>query len=59
VNVHAVLRQCALDLLETEPHVTVEHVVNCAYQHHGFMRPRSANARPQPRSGRCPWCWSR
>jgi hypothetical protein len=35
VNVHAVLRQCALDLLDTEPHVTVEHVVNCAYQHHG------------------------
>lgn len=35
VNVRAVLRECALDLLETEPKVSAEHVVRCAYQRHG------------------------
>jgi hypothetical protein len=35
VNVHSVLRECAVDLLETEPHVTVEQVVGCAYRRHG------------------------
>lgn len=34
-TVHAVLRECAVDLLETEPHVTVEKVVDCAYHRHG------------------------
>ena len=35
MNVHAVLRECAVDLLETEPNVTVEQVVGCAYRRHG------------------------
>lgn len=35
MNVHAVLRECAVDLLETEPNVTVEKVVDCAYHRHG------------------------
>jgi hypothetical protein len=35
VNVHAVLRECATDLLSTEPHVTVDQVVGCAYRRHG------------------------
>lgn len=35
MNVHAVLRECATDLLETEPHVTVDQVVGCAYRRHG------------------------
>jgi hypothetical protein len=35
VNVHAVLRECAVDLLETEPHVTVEQIVFCAHRRHG------------------------
>lgn len=35
MKLNAVLRECAADLLETEDHVTVEHVVACAYQRHG------------------------
>lgn len=35
MNIHAVLRECATDLLETEPRVTVEQVVGCAYRRHG------------------------
>ena len=35
MNIGAVLRECAVDLLETEPHVTVEQVVGCAYRRHG------------------------
>lgn len=35
MNVTAVLRECATDLLETEPNVTVEQVVGCAYRRHG------------------------
>jgi hypothetical protein len=35
VNVRAVLRECAADLLDTEEHVTVEQVVGCAYRRHG------------------------
>lgn len=35
MSVRSVLRECALDLLDTEPNVTVEQVVNCAYRRHG------------------------
>lgn len=35
MNVRAVLRECAVDLLDTEPHVTVEQIVGCAYRRHG------------------------
>jgi hypothetical protein len=35
MNVRAVLRECATDLLETEPNVTVAQVVGCAYRRHG------------------------
>lgn len=35
MNVHAVLRECAADLLNTEPNVTVDQVVGCAYRRHG------------------------
>lgn len=35
MNVHAVLRECAADLLDTEPNVTVEQIVGCAYRRHG------------------------
>lgn len=35
MNVHSVLRECAVDLLETEPQVTVAQVVACAYRRHG------------------------
>lgn len=35
MNVRAVLRECATDLLDTEPHVTVAQVVGCAYRRHG------------------------
>ena len=35
MNVHAVLRECAIDLLDTEPNVTVEQIVGCAYRRHG------------------------
>jgi hypothetical protein len=35
VSVNSVLRECASDLLETEPTVTVEQVVACAYRRHG------------------------
>lgn len=35
MSVHAILRACAVDLLDTEPTVTVEQVVNCAYRRHG------------------------
>ena len=35
MNIRAVLRQCAADLLETEPTVTVDKVVACAWQQHG------------------------
>jgi hypothetical protein len=35
VSVTTVLRECATDLLDTEPHVTVEQVVLCAYRRHG------------------------
>lgn len=34
-TVNAVLRECAVDLLDTEPHVTVEKVVDCAYTRYG------------------------
>lgn len=34
-TVNAVLRECAVDLLDTEPTVTVEQVVGCAYRRHG------------------------
>lgn len=35
MNIHAVLRECATDLLDTEPNVTVNSVVSCAYRRHG------------------------
>lgn len=35
MNVRAVLRECANDLLDTEPNVTVGQVVACAYRRHG------------------------
>lgn len=35
MSVHSVLRECAVDLLDTEPTVTVEQVVACAYRRHG------------------------
>lgn len=35
MNVRAVLRECASDLLDTEPSVTVQQVVACAYRRHG------------------------
>jgi hypothetical protein len=35
VNITSVLRECAADLLDTEPNVTVEQVVGCAYRRHG------------------------
>lgn len=35
MNVHAVLRECAVDLLDTEPNVTVEQIVFCAHRRHG------------------------
>lgn len=34
MSVRALLRSCATDLLETEPSVTVEQVVACAYRNH-------------------------
>lgn len=34
MNVTAVLRECATDLLDTEEHVTVEQVIGCAYRRH-------------------------
>lgn len=37
MNVRSVLRECALDLLETESKVSAEHVVRCAYQRHGAV----------------------
>lgn len=37
MNVRSVLRECAMDLLETEPKVSPEHVVRCAYQRHGEL----------------------
>lgn len=35
MNVRSVLRECAMDLLETEAKVSAEHVVRCAYNRHG------------------------
>ena len=35
MNITTVLRDCARDLLDTEPNVTVEQVVGCAYRRHG------------------------
>lgn len=35
MTIQSILRECATDLLETEPTVTVEQVVNCAYRRHG------------------------
>ena len=35
MNVRTVLRECATDLLDTEPNVTVAQVVGCAYRRHG------------------------
>lgn len=35
MNVRSVLRECAVDLLDTEPNVTVAQVVGCAYRRHG------------------------
>lgn len=37
MNITAVLRECASDLLDTEPHVGVEQVVRCAYERHGSV----------------------
>lgn len=34
MSVQSILRVCATDLLETEPTVTTEQVVNCAYRRH-------------------------
>lgn len=44
MNVHAVLRECAVDLLDTEPNVTVEQVVGCAYRRHGDAFAEQAQA---------------
>lgn len=44
MNVRAVLRECATDLLDTEPHVTVEQVVACAYRRHGDVFAEQARA---------------
>lgn len=35
MTVRSILRECATDLLDTEPSVTVDQVVACAYRHHG------------------------
>lgn len=35
MKIHAVLRECATDLLDTEDHVTVDQVVGCAWRRHG------------------------
>lgn len=35
MSIHSILRACAVDLLDTEPNVTVEQVVGCAYRRHG------------------------
>ena len=37
VNVRAVLRECAVDLLAAETKVSAEHVVRCAYRRHGDL----------------------
>lgn len=35
MSVRSILRECAADLLDTEPSVTVDQVVACAYRRHG------------------------
>lgn len=35
MSVRSILRECVTDLLETEPNVTVDQVVDCAYRRHG------------------------
>jgi hypothetical protein len=35
VSITSILRACATDLLDTEPTITVEQVVGCAYRRHG------------------------
>lgn len=35
MSITSILRDCATDLLETEPTVTVDQVVGCAYRRHG------------------------
>lgn len=35
MTVRSILRDCATDLLDTEPNVTVDQVVGCAYRRHG------------------------
>lgn len=35
MSIQSILRECATDLLETEPNVTVDQVVGCAYRRHG------------------------
>lgn len=35
MTIHSILRECATDLLDTEPTVTVDQVVSCAYRRHG------------------------
>lgn len=35
MNITAVLRECAVDLLDTELRVDVDQVVSCAYRRHG------------------------
>lgn len=35
MKIRTVLRECAVDLLGTEPNVTVERIVTCAWSRHG------------------------
>lgn len=35
MSITSILRECATDLLDTEPSITVEQVVGCAYRRHG------------------------
>ena len=35
MSITSILRECAVDLLSTEPKVEVEQIVNCAYRRHG------------------------
>jgi hypothetical protein len=44
VNVRTILRECAVDLLDTEPQVTIGQVVNCAYRRHGDAFNEAAEA---------------
>lgn len=44
LNITSIIRECALDLLETEPKVSAEHVVKCAYGRHPEVFAEEAEA---------------